>query len=79
MGRNMEKINEFKKLLGKASYFNAAEGSWTAEGKARNENREKLHKIALELHGDGIDLDYIVRNGQYLVSDTDYKPQEIRG
>lgn len=69
-----DKVQEFKVLLGKASYFNAAEASHGSEAKARSANRVLLRLLATELHGEGIDLDYIVRGGGYLVSKTDYSP-----
>ncbi len=70
-----ETIELFKTLLGKQSYFNAAEGNYGQEGEARNANKVLLKEVALELFNNGIDLNYIVKSGTYLVNEYDYMPK----
>jgi len=75
MERDMkqEKIKTFKSLLGKMSYFNAAEGSWSNEGVSRNETSNLLKTSALALLEVGVtreDLKEIAYGS--LTTESDY-------
>ena len=69
-------IKEFKKLLGTTSYFNAAEGSYSQEGVARDAHKQNMFShtaLMLESGFTRKELETICK-GNYLASETDYLP-----
>ena len=71
-----ELTSTFKKLLGTTSYFNAAEGSWSSEGVARNTHKQNMFShtaLMLESGFTREELETICK-GNYLASETDYLP-----
>jgi len=71
---NKEKLTEeFMKIAGRMSYYNAAEGSWSREATARGQCRTAFRETAsklLELGATEEELKTIA--GGYLVSSSDY-------
>ena len=61
-------IQDFKKLLKKLSYYNAAESSdYGKEANARAECRKKLRMAGLRLLQHDVNPDEIIAQGSYLV------------
>ena len=67
-------VNSLKRYLGKMSYFNAAEGSWSKEGASRGVCQSRCIKhstILAKNHGWTVDQFAKLGYG-FLVSDYDY-------
>lgn len=68
-------VENFKSLLSRMSYYNAAEGDWSREANARVKCRMDLQKAAKELQEAGGDLQAVVDAGGYLVDKFDWSPK----
>lgn len=68
-----KKIEQFEELLGKMSYFNAAEGMYGKETRKRKAVRKLLFGLSLELRDLGVTRKKLRKISKgYLVSEADY-------
>lgn len=66
-------VDQWKRLAGNMSYFNAAEGpSWSQESEARSSCGKKLKETTKELEALGVDVEELAK-GPYLLSTGDYR------
>ena len=68
--------------LGKLSYFNAAEGSYSSEGEARNANKDRTKELVIILE-DNLDvpmprIEAFVEERRGLFDVSDWCPTELR-
>lgn len=69
-------VEKFKTLLQKMSYYNAAESDYIRETAPRLQCQADLKQAALDVYAQGLNPKTIVQEGNHLVTDFDWMPDE---